>query len=102
MTHPNSPTSPKTPASSKAGDPVSSSVQGSPEKVAEIVAGLTEAQKRCILYGWPDSRRGFWPVRNALSAKGLLPLSSPLTCAVRAALTQSPDAAAAVAAEKSQ
>lgn len=64
------------------------------KEAGEIARGLTKAQRRTVLRGyWPDSKRGFWPLRNSLADKGLVPLNNDLCAAVRAILTPStPDA----------
>jgi len=55
--------------------------------VAEIAASLSQAQRRFITRRYVADRRGYWPMINALAAKGLVQrheVMTPLGLAVAA------------------
>lgn len=56
--------------------------------IAAIVEGLSEAQKRFLRRGYVSDYRGYWPMYNALAAKGIVKnvYLTPLGEAVRTAL----------------
>lgn len=67
----------------------------SEQRVAEVVAGLTEAQRRAVMRGRVDRAPGFWPLFNSMRAKGLVDSPwgniTPLGLAVRTAILSNKD-----------
>lgn len=47
--------------------------------IAVIARGLSEAQRRSVIRARVDWGRGYWPLSNALSAKGLINSMDGLT-----------------------